>query len=1531
MVINMAENNTKLNVKSVMNKGEDKKRSMNAMERAVFSAYKNEIDESQYDGLEVDTTGIDTKERAESLGLFKDKASWIHFLHNKVDFDINQTKFKGKESYQVRGGIVEIGQGLVLDMNSVTLIGLADNRAYTPNNEKVQFVYFSRKMNEMYGGEVETEAMTKAEAKPSPDRTFHADHIPNLHGTIQEDIKLNPYQRLKSGAVTITEKGMVYDKGVLIERKNGKDEEKNVDAEIGLNTNNDTGIEIRENDTQPAQTQEQEEKEEDTLEVSSPDIGLTLENSSPFDTAKFLHGWSSDYVSAWQYLMAFVKKDTQSKAGKRLQWVMEALDGIMQGKIPEELTQEQADEMGIKELPDDFIEEKKKTFPIFPWLDGYISLEPDFKVGVDVGVDLGIRDAGKAKEKAGELVEAIMEKNDPNQTREEKEQGAREMMMNFLAVVEVDAGVHLALKGSLSATVALGVIAGLGSLINARSGLTASLALSGQAGDDDELLKGSVLAQKLNLKEIYEDNIFQKIMQKGFKVTFEGGIGISASIGGEIVLESEIFDWYKYMDKDFVAWNIARVKYMQEAYHEPGASLFDITFAKSALNASAFGKSLNKQSDSYGFTFSSKAIEINKLVKKTQKDSKETQEIIDAFSVLENKNLNDITPEDLSSIKEQLIRKQMLNMNRKNELQKELDSKELQENVDKNAAEQEEKIAKHQERLTHMEAWKQALDTGQLKQGTTLNDAYAEYSSHTSGAKGMKEDVQEQAQGQAEAAVATRLELLDYEKKRQSEIRAEGEEHIAFIRDYVSQGHKWDEASEEFVNMYIEHAGDSIGHVISRYASVDKLKEYEEGRTNTIGEKHKNRLELLKQKADELNLKDKMSEKNEDFLRFYRDELKGKRVVEDPFALGIDIDTLVDMEIQMLEQETTGKYYDIYRALESVMSSYKDTQKEEERKYLDATARNIMFQPGMFTFEEYKKYAYRSASADELIEYEQNKTDEVQAQLLDKANGDKKSLLKSVDRDGVISYFFSNKNREEVIEKNVEIDTLLDYELERAQYYLNQDREEEGRSHLNRYNVLLRNYTLALQIDDTQMEKRQEMLQQIRDDYFSGAIDAQGEMETTKKATKKNRGFLEAAAGGKEENLKYIDRSITQALVDRAMGMSQKVGQRVHYEDLMKLKELKDQHLSDAEIWAVYKDRSGGKKFKEKYLEKHAGDKLEDITAPQLYRYMANMLGKQARDGWFTRTKMEAYSWTKTKAAGMFGMEASVASSEEMAALLKAGGLQRLRKLLAIKDEQKFQEMEPEERRKWLADYYKNNLQGDNAIRDYYKKHAAEYLTPDRIIQYEQDRYNEKTAKHQNRLKLLNDNSKTDEQKVEEYRLNAMEDGNELKDKFNFAWSLLYKNYETGADKALKKQMNTILTPASALDFEETNLKKISLKHEERIKMLSNPRLTDQEAWESYTAMGGGRSFKKSRADKIAVQKEAIMTTKYFNGNFSYDQIRDYEQDKLDNYKNRLEAAKQPLEKLKEQIRQVSEHIEVLKRAIEKCRIMKDQKIMNSI
>lgn len=1023
-------------------------------------------------------------------------------------------------------------------------------------------------------------------------------------------------------------------------------------------------------------------------------------------------------------------------------------------------------------------------------------------------------------------------------------------------------------------------------------------------------------------------------MKNGFRVKFGGGIGISAQLGGLIALESEVFNWKKEWDKDFVGWDLAQINYEKEAIHEPGTSLFDIQFVRSALSARVLQKSMYRERNQGGFTFSEETKNINDLLNHSKEESKEAEEILNAFSELGLKNLKEVTPEELANVKEALIFKQSQHINRKNELQNKKTA--LERDIDHDVKEQEKYMAKHYDRREHMKSWKEKKETENPGKTLAGEEAFNEYDTLTNGAAGMKKEVKETVHNRAEADIAKRLELLEYEKERNQQLRERYETHIAFIQEYIRAGNDPNQATEDFVNQYTRLAGGTIAHVLSSYASVEQLKEYEQGRTDKIGEKHRTRLELLKGKAEQLGITERMNEKNPEFLKFYKEATNARRILEDPFAIKMDIDTLIGMEIDLLDQEKTRDYFKLYGNLKEIMENYPKAA-EEQKKELDEKARRLMFGGGLYSFEEYKKYNYKSLSADDLILYELQKTDEEQAKLLKLVDeGNIKKLLKSVDRKGVLDYFFSNQNRKEIIRKNAEIRTLIWYELDRYRHYSNDgtEKNQDSDNHLNRFHVLMNQYHLAMNFDTEEEDKKKKLFDQIREDYFSGAIDGQGNLTTTKDSERENMRFLDVVASGNGDNIKYVDRSVTQALVEEAMTMPQEVGKRSHYNDLIKLQELKERNLSDSEIWAIYQDLGGGKGFKEKYKADHAKERQEDLSAPQLYRYVENRLGKMTRENWFGRQKMRLVNAIRTEAQGKEGsvqqlvssvFKNEAASAEEFAALLENGGLQRLRKLTALKDEKEFQQLGPQERAEKLSAFYKNKLLGDKTIKDYYKTHIEEYLTPEIILQYEESRLYEKTAKHQERLKLLDDTGKTEDQRAREYRRLAVSDGEGMKDKFNYAWSLLYRNYETGADKALKKKIGEVLTPASALDFENHALEEVSAKHQKRIDMLQDDTQTDQEAWEQYLAMGGGGGFRQKNENRIKAENDAIMLTEYNNGTFSYDQILSYEQRRLDRYTKRRDKLLEPVKEMEESLKIITDQIEAIKKAIERCHSMKKE------
>ena len=151
----------------------------------------------------------------------------------------------------------------------------------------------------------------------------------------------------------------------------------------------------------------------------------------------------------------------------------------------------------------------------------------------------------------------------------------------------------------------------------------------------------------------------------------------------------------------------------------------------------------------------------------------------------------------------------------------------------------------------------------------------------------------------------------------------------------------------------------------------------------------------------------------------------------------------------------------------------------------------------------------------------------------------------------------------------------------------------------------------------------------------------------------------------------------------------------------------------------------------------------------------------------------------------------------------------------------------------------------------------------------------------------------------------AMSDGESTKDKINNVISQIYSGYSTGYDNSLNAE--SVLTPQMIMDYENDQKAEISRKHDERIKLLENQEISDDELWEKYQQMGGGKRFAKVNKDEISQESEAVEQNFY-----NYDNIIAYEKRRVDHYTTIRNSINEPIEEMRKKGEELQKKMEEL-------------------
>ncbi len=506
---------------------------------------------------------------------------------------------------------------------------------------------------------------------------------------------------------------------------------------------------------------------------------------------------------------------------------------------------------------------------------------------------------------------------------------------------------------------------------------------------------------------------------------------------------------------------------------------------------------------------------------------------------------------------------------------------------------------------------------------------------------------------------------------------------------------------------------------------------------------------------------------------------------------------------------------------------------------------------------------------------------------IEQSEGDTGKLLNSMSKagranldqmikDGIIDtkpiQKASNTELTETIKENISLETLVDYQRKRL---------EEGKEAPNAEAKIIYLKNCINNIRKLEKESaRQEMIEQVRKQYFSGDLWHELYGESNKSIRDEHKELVKKISS-QEINDVFVLHDFWLKEYNQYKG--------VHDDRAKKISQLQNEGLNDMQIWDAYKAMGGGKRFKKEWLKAHTNKSLDDITIDQMILYEKRQLRKETRQGWLKQQML------KLKAG------------DNADFLIKGGHYQRVLSLMEWRDEQ-FKEGETEEEHtREVLRRYQEELYAGGGYEDYLEAHRYELVRPIDILTYEGDRALQKGKKHMKRIEYLQslEGEELSKGDMGYYRELAMADGDGIKDKINNVVSQIYSGYSTGYDKSLKAE--EVLTPQMILDYENDQREELAQKHGNRISLLKNEWVRDDEIWEKYRQYGGGKRFARVNKAEISQESEEV-TQKFYN----YDNIMAYEKGRAEHYNTIKNSINEPVKNMQGRATELQKKMEEL-------------------
>lgn len=1491
------------------------------------------------DPIQVDDTKSRRSQRA-GWNSALDFLSGLFIWKEKIDFTVNGTQFTGRNGYQVRGGAVPVFDGVVVDFLPAALQGrFIDSDSMLAYGKNAQLVIYPKNMDMMFSvalgdettigiddnkpfiGGVSSEPITiEQKTKEGKQISIHAEGL-NLQKTSDEafqDAKIelvNPVvddaeetREVEEAAITSAGVVISYQKELPQKSEEIHDLEEKGNAEEEEKEKEEKEVEEKA-DTEP----EEETKEEEPFSLS----GLFDFFSLSSDDEEEEETKEEEDQSVLNKIKEFWGDDAK---WKKMQFVKDALiNYFTTGTVPDSMDSPFGNSLATDKKGETDISIK---FPIMPGLNFTVGFEPGYEIKLSgqYFLEEAENSAITIKELASKIGELSSGKN-----AEKKKNGELARIIDMAEGFKLKLGGGLKVDGSLALKFTAGLQADASYLFQADAKLYAEGKLQGreQTGLASAELSTTIGVEKGKLT--LGDKVF---------LDLDAGLSFNSSVGTEGKLTSRLFSWEKELwSKEFASISIFEVDMNSSLSAPISEGISGFKMVKSGISFKTMsGRMRQRNWDNLKLQLKEPSPVVSMLIKSADNQLDDMDALILEYENLKKKTLmgNDFGnlskqegDESFQNLKNhfihftQSLKDRLICAKGTLENIQSIVNNMLQDDVyQSNLKKTEENIKKHEDRLNQMQEWSVSMQNGE-GDAKDMHDsqAFAKYQEITgSNGAGMVSASKKNIKQQAKQNVATREKLLNYERRRRTEILKDKEKLLHDLNAQMDTS-KIDKNKNnpEFVKFYLKKAkGSGLSKQLSMYyRNKESLLEYEQGRLDEVTKKHGDRLKMLNDKVEREGI-DK-SAPNKAFVQYYEKELNAKEMLKHL----INIKTsqgIIEYELsKVTESKDAKEYYNRIQELEKYKKLCDASASEAEKQNVIAEARKYFFEKE--NRKEVRKYSYKMASAKDLIEYEMNwkagskskekksntasqnyhrlhelisvdaRSGEIEQKgadtnktklltaMSEKGQQDLDKMIEkgSIDRDIIKST--STSQLSATIENNISLETLLQFQIKMQQ---NKKGDENTDKKIDRLRLCINN---AREIKD--LTVRQQFIEQIRAQYFSGDLwrDVSDESD---RSIKKEHDELIRQIKHQEINDAFVLHELWLKEYDQYYGS--------HKERANKMKKLQAAGLNDMQIWDSYKEMGAGKRFKKEWLKSY---KIENISIDQMIQYEKRKLRRETRQGWINQQMLKV----KDEANGTL--------------LAKGGHYQRLLSLMDWKD----QEFKPgetkEEHEKEMIRRYQEELYGGGGYEEFLEENKYQLVTPEDILNYEAEKVREKGKKHFDRIdyiKTIKEAELSPEQ-MSEYLNMAMSDGESTKDRFNNVVSRIFPRYRTGYDKSLKAE--SVLTPQMIMEYENDQKAEISRKHDERIKLLENQEISDDELWEKYLQMNGGKRFARVNKDEISQESEVVKQNFY-----NYDNIIAYEKRRVDHYTTIRNSINEPIEKMRkkgEELQKKMEELEAIK------------------
>lgn len=1141
--------------------------------------------------------------------------------------------------------------------------------------------------------------------------------------------------------------------------------------------------------------------------------------------------------------------------------------------------------------------------PIVPGVTFKTTLEPSWSFGVHF--EFGAEEGGSEEEPEAEA---------KTQDGKVTEISQPEIKRNLYLTTE--------LKGSIGATLKLLLEAGVGYLFSVTGGLTATGKAHGTLDRSEDLFGRGRFQIPVTMKG-------NEIKTGNAELELDAGIGLMGSVGAELSAGSTIFDWEKELwSYTFKEWNPldlqGKLKLKQngkKGLFNPGG--WDID--EKAFSFELFQKKI-EGSEKYGIKMYKLSENAEALIAQGGTTAERIGRLHDRLDAIRQQIGGDGGQfgEEGSQAYQTLIDEMkgiiscLKYVEERGEitfdaLDKEIDATEKNKTYQASREKAKKKLEKHNDRYEKMKEWGEQFEGSENERSDQAYSYYKE-TFHAKKAVKQQDEAREEA---ARKKLATKQNLIAYEEKRIRELGAGFDREINLLKEDMTgmEEEEKGKANPAFLESYKTRKyikGEKLPGNWQRYAGKKRILEYEEKRRDKYKERHTERYTELVKKAEELNISDRKVP-NRKFVEYYYNDLKARRFFSKEELLQHHHNgaKIVAYEEARLKEKASG-YMDRVEMLAGYKKEYDGAEDQEKKDEILAMAKRYYEAAGgkLGNKRQWNTNVARAASKEEILSYETKKADmnensnvpqefliakkalEILKTKGVKGFGPKSVTIQSVSH--ICHQWMSRnlKDNDELLEEVVPVKVLYNFE---------QDRRNELKNWERAANVFKRGENKQIAVDNKLAEnpeyqergRRMIFLESLMKDSDTGK---EGAGESAIQDTKKSY-FSDYFKGkeGEKDKKKLIflltkgESLYTPELFRVVLERKLEEFGGSHKERVKKLREMmapgeggEKSSVTDAQVWEEYRDMGAGRGFADYYAKEKAGK----FTIDDMLRYEQNEAREHSAKNAFKAFLQNSIE-KKVKKDG----EEEVKKKEELA---RGGHYDRYN---TLKEMQEGGASDEEITKKYMelggGDGYVKFLMEDDLY--------LELVTPQEILDYEQNCSGKKGQKHDDRMEKLKELSETlsDEEFYDKYREMVLKesDSKELLDHIT--------GVKTGFDASLNEE--EVLTPKVLLRIEEQSRAEALKKHTDRLEMLKSDEVTDENALEKYRGAGGGKGFLDEKSMALwQVQNQQGSSADLQN-------ILDYEKGRRENYEKALAELEKPLERLKKEQKQLREKLKQAK------------------